>query len=223
VSRDPYIPGWTFKKVREWSILAPAIIFIIAFVRLMYQSNWLSWIVLLVSFPLLAIILYFFRDPDRVVDRSPEIFFSPGDGIVRDIKSQIYAGREYMRIGIFLSVFDVHVQRAPIEGIVVFIEHQHGVNHPAFDPAASSENDQIVMGIQSDYGMIIVKQIAGILARRCVNFARLNERIHAGQRYGLIKFGSRVELYLPKDADILCVVGDKVFGGLTALAEMRYE
>ena len=221
MSQDPYIQGWTFKKSREWSILAPAVIFLIALVRIILQTHWLTWIVLLISFILLVLVLYFFRDPDRINQRAPNVFFSPGDGVVSDITDQTFAGQEYRRIGIFLSVFDVHIQRSPVEGVVDFVEYQSGENHPAYDPAASDENDQIAMGIRSDFGLIIVKQIAGILARRCVNFARKNDRILSGQRFGLIKFGSRVELYLPMNTEISCSIGEKVYGGITALAEMK--
>jgi phosphatidylserine decarboxylase len=221
VSKDPYISGWKFKKSREWSILLPAAILIIALVRIVFQSHWLTWIVLLISVLLLGLVLYFFRDPERINVRDPRKFYSPGDGVVSDITNQTYGGIEYKRIGIFLSVFDVHIQRVPIAGVVKFIEHQHGKNHPAFEPSASTENDQIIMGIQSIFGLVIVKQIAGILARRCVNYASNDERVLSGQRYGLIKFGSRVELYLPKEVEILCVTGEKAYGGVTALAEMK--
>jgi phosphatidylserine decarboxylase len=221
MNQDPYIPGWTFKKNREWSILIPAGIFLSVIIWIILRPHWLSWIVLLISFILLVLVLYFFRDPDRIIQRDPGVFFSPGDGVVNDITDQTFADQEYKRIGIFLSVIDVHVQRSPVEGMVSFIEHKPGENHPAYDPAASTENDQIVMGIQSNYGLIIVKQIAGILARRCVNFARKDDRILSGQRYGLIKFGSRVELYLPMNVEISCSIGDQVFGGLTALAVMK--
>jgi phosphatidylserine decarboxylase len=169
------------------------------------------------------LVLYFFRDPDRNIIRESGTFYSPGDGVISDIAIKGFDGKEYLRIGIFLSVFDVHVQRAPITGQVSFVEHNQGKNHPAFDPAASIENDQIVMGIHSEFGLVIVKQIAGILARKCVNYAKKDDLINMGQRYGLIKFGSRVELYLPKEVKVLCEVGEKTYGGITALAEMSNE
>jgi phosphatidylserine decarboxylase len=218
MKNDSVIPGWRFKRSREWSILIPALISVIALIRVLTQPSWLSVTALIISVPLLALILYFFRNPERSIERAQNKFFSPGDGVVRDIENQNYAGHYYTRIGIFLSVLDVHIQRAPIAGEISFVEHQYGKNHPAFDPQASSENEQIIMGIQSSYGLIIVKQIAGILARRCVNYAQKGDPILSGQRYGLIKFGSRVELYLPVEAEICCEIGDKVYGGKTVLA-----
>jgi phosphatidylserine decarboxylase len=169
-------------------------------------------------------VLYFFRDPDREFQHLPNIAVSPGDGIVRDIttyREKEYLDIDFIRIGIFLSIFDVHVQRAPLKGEVDFVTHQKGKNHPAYSPEASLENDQIAMGIKTKYGMIMVKQISGILARKCINFAGPGDQIKSGQRYGLIKFGSRVELFLPPDAKVLCSVGDKVKGGLTPVAEMK--
>lgn len=97
------------------------------------------------------------------------------------------------------------------------------MNHPAYDPAASYENDQIIMGLDTEYGKILVKQISGILARKCYNYAKPGDHIQAGQRYGLIKFGSRVELYLPPNTQILCSIDDKVQAGISELAEINQD
>ena len=160
------------------------------------------------------------------MERSQDFFYSPGDGVVSDIETVQevdYLTGEFVRIGIFLSVFDVHVQRAPMAGVVDFVTYQAGKNHPAYDPAASFENDQIIMGLDTSAGKILVKQISGILARKCYNYARPGEQIFSGQRYGLIKFGSRVELYLPLDAKILCSIGEKVQAGISPLANIVHE
>jgi phosphatidylserine decarboxylase len=221
---DPKIDGWNFNRYREGSILGTTFLFILAVFLLIVTPGWLTGFLVVITLPLWVIVLYFFRDPDRKVPADPNMFYSSGDGVVSDItnfKDEDYLDIEYIRVGIFLSVFDVHVQRAPIEGKVEFITHQMGKNLPAYDPAASQENDQIVMGLDTRFGMILVKQISGILARKCYNYAKPGDRIGSGQRYGLIKFGSRVELYLPKQSTILCNIGDKVQAGLTEIAELK--
>ncbi|TFG49211.1 MAG: phosphatidylserine decarboxylase family protein [Anaerolineales bacterium] len=186
----------------------------------MFSPGLLPGVIFALSLLISSVVIYFFRDPDRLITLIPQVFFSPGDGVVNDITTIREEDLDFVRVGIFLSVFNVHVQRAPIAGEVDFISHQIGKNYPAYDPAASLENDQIVMGIKTKYGMVIVKQISGILARKCINYAKPGDHIQTGQRYGLIKFGFRVELYLPTDANILCSVGDKVKGGLSIIAEM---
>ncbi|NQS92147.1 MAG: phosphatidylserine decarboxylase family protein [Chloroflexi bacterium] len=218
--RDPRVPGWSFKKYTESSILGASSIFILALIAVLFFPGLLTGIFLLVSFLLWSVVIYFFRDPDRFITTNPHVFFSSGDGVVSDITNIGDEDLDYVRVGIFLSVFNVHVQRAPMAGEVDFVRHQIGKNYPAYDPAASLENDQIAMGIKTDYGMVIVKQISGILARKCINYASPGDHIQSGQRFGLIKFGSRVELYMPTDAKILCSVGDKVKGGLSVIAEM---
>jgi phosphatidylserine decarboxylase len=220
---DPRVKGWSFNKAREGSILGTSILFSLAVIILFVYPGLITGLLNVITFSLWAIVLYFFRDPERKVPGDPNIFYSPGDGVVSDIttfREEDYLDIEFMRVGIFLSVFDVHLQRAPIEGEVEFITHQKGKNLPAYDPAASQENDQIVMGLNTRFGMILVKQISGILARKCYNYATIGENLKSGQRYGLIKFGSRVELYLPDNARLLCEIGDKVKAGISGIAEM---
>ena len=224
LNSDPHLAGWVFKKYRDGSILITTSLVIISASGIFFSPHLLFWVVFILSLLLWFVVQYFFRDPDRPFDRLPTIFYSPGDGVVSDIinlREKEYLDLDFVRVGIFLSVFDVHVQRAPISGVVDFVNHQPGKNHPAYKHAASQENDQIVMGMKTSCGMIIIKQISGILARKCINYAKPGARIFSGQRYGLIKFGSRVELYLPPDANILCSVGDPVKGGLTTIAEMK--
>jgi len=223
---DPRVPGWAFEKNKEGTLLGSSILLVMAFTALLLWPGWLIGILFVLVFLLWSILVYFFRDPDRVMTRSEDYFYSPGDGVVTDIetvKEVDYLQQDFLRIGIFLSILDVHVQRAPLFGTVEFVSHKAGKNHPAYDPAASVENDQIIMGMDTVHGKILVKQISGILARKCYNYAKPGEKIFSGQRYGLIKFGSRVELYLPPDARILCALGDKAKAGLTALAEIVNE
>jgi len=223
---DPRVEGWSFNKNKEETLLGSSVLLVMAFSALLLWPGWLSGIFFGIVFPIWCILFYFFRDPERVMSRSENYFYSPGDGVVSDIETiqeDDYLKQEFIRIGIFLSVFDVHVQRAPMTGNVDFVTYQPGLNHPAYDPAASYENDQIVMGLDTEYGKILVKQISGILARKCYNYSKPGEQIQSGQRYGLIKFGSRVELYLPPNTRILCSIGDKVEAGISELAEINKE
>jgi len=221
---DIRVPAWAFKKYREGSILVLTFIVLLALIGVIFAPRVLTFVILVFCLVIWGLVLNFFRDPDREFQHSPNVAVSPGDGVVTDItpfRDKEYLDFDFVRIGIFLSIFDVHVRRAPLEGKVDFVTHKKGKNHPAYSLAASLENDQIVMGIKTKYGMIMVKQISGILARKCFNFAEPGDQILSGQRYGLIKFGSRVELYLPPDARVLCSVGEKVKGGLTPVAEMK--
>lgn len=172
---------------------------------------------------LTLLVLYFFRDPNRKPVEKPGLVVSAGDGEVVEIvreREDVYLEREAIRISVFLSIFDVHVQRVPISGKVISITHKPGKFLQAFRPEASSVNEHIAMLIESEYGPVLVKQIAGIMARRCVNYSRPGETVRGGRRYGMIKFGSRVDLYLPISAEVQVNIGDKVKGGTTPMARL---
>jgi phosphatidylserine decarboxylase len=173
---------------------------------------------------LFLIVLYFFRDPNRTLTQGNGLVVSPGDGEIVNIvteREEAYLGQEVIRISIFLSLFDVHVQRTPIAGIAKRIQHQPGKFLQAFRPEASEVNEYIAMVIESPYGDVLVKQIAGILARRCVNYINEGDILTTGQRFGLIRFSSRVDLFLPPTANLLIKVGDKVNGGITPIAQLQ--
>lgn len=166
---------------------------------------------------LTAAMACFFRDPERVVPQTPGAVVSPADGRLHEI--ELKEGRR--RISIFLSVTDVHVNRAPYAGKVTQVIYKPGRFIPAYRAAASHENESNRMTIDSSEAVIDVKQIAGILARRIVCRAHPGDRLSRGQRYGLIRFGSRTDLFLPADADVVARVGDKVRGGETVLAYLK--
>jgi phosphatidylserine decarboxylase len=183
-------------------------------------SHMLSWLMT----GLWLLILYFFRDPNRRFSGDPAIFLSPGDGEVVDIvyeREAHYLQTDVVRISIFLSIIDVHVQRVPIAGRVTAVDHQPGRFLQAFKPEASVVNEYIAMQMETEYGPVLIKQIAGILARRCVNYLHPGQQVARGQRLGLIKFSSRVDISLPRSAHLLVSVGDKVYGGLTPVAQLR--
>ena len=224
MQEDSRVPGWAFRKTHDKYILGFALLFLFSVILVIVGSHWLTWIFCVLAGVVFGLVLYFFRDPKRSLERNLNVCYSPADGRVTDITTvslKEFPGSDYLRIGIFMSILDVHVQRSPLNGVVDFVSHQPGKNYPAYDPAASVENDQITMGIKTGNGLILVKQIAGILARKCVNYAKPGEQIQSGQRYGLIKFGSRVELFLPPDVKTIVSIGDNVIAGITPLAEMK--
>ena len=166
---------------------------------------------------LTAAVACFFRDPERAVPQTPGAVVSPADGRIHEIETA--AGR--CRISIFLSVTDVHVNRAPVAGKVTEVIYKPGRFIPAYRAAASHENESNRLTLDAPDAMIAVTQIAGILARRIVCRARPGDVLARGQRYGLIRFGSRTDLFLPADADVVARVGDRVRGGETILAYLK--
>jgi phosphatidylserine decarboxylase len=168
--------------------------------------------------------LWFFRDPPRRIPDEPGVFVSPADGKIQDI-SEVdepdWIGGKAVRIGIFLSPLNVHVNRAPCAGTVRKSAYRRGEFLPAYDPEAATKNESWTLALEAADGLkVLVKQITGVAARRIVCEPRLGQTLARGQRYGMIKFGSRTELYLPLVANcqILVKVGDGVRGGTTVLA-----
>jgi phosphatidylserine decarboxylase len=174
---------------------------------------------------LLAIFfLQFFRDPERAIPSGIGLIVSPGDGKVTETALIETPEGERQRISIFLSVFNVHVNRAPISGILSRVDYKKGLYLNAMNPDSADRNEQnavTVRGQGKDEGIeVVFKQIAGLLARRIVFNFKAGDRVERGQRVGLIKFGSRVDVIVPDDAFLRVKVGDKVKGGATVLAEM---
>ncbi|MCB4790458.1 MAG: phosphatidylserine decarboxylase family protein [Elusimicrobia bacterium] len=159
---------------------------------------------------------YFFRDPKRNVPHDEKLVISPADGRIMEI---IKEGDTNV-IRIFLSVFNVHLQRSPVSGKVVSMDYKPGKFLPAMDKAAHMENEQNIIKIRNANGEYTVKQIAGILARRVVSWVKKNDELKMGQQIGLIKFGSQVDISIPVSARIKVKEGDKVTGGETVLSEL---
>jgi phosphatidylserine decarboxylase len=172
-------------------------------------------------------VLWFFRDPDRVVPSGPGLFVSPADGTVSDITQigpESELGRPGVQIGIFMSIFSVHVNRAPCDGAVEFVTHRAGAFLDARDPAASCRNESATIALCYQSGTqtyrVVMRQVAGLIARRIVTDVAKGAGISRGQRVGMIKFGSRCELLLPAElaGRVLVKVGQKVSAGGTVLA-----
>src|ERR1700682_3196253 len=165
-----------------------------------------------------AFFLWFFRDPERQIPTIPGAVVSPGDGKVTDV-SVVPAGvPPRNRISIFLSVFDVHVNRSPIAGVIRDVRYQRGKFLNAMQPNSAEENEQNIVTVEGEGRTLIFKQIAGLIARRIVFNFKAGDKVACGERVGLIKFGSRVDVLFDRDAAIQVKLGDRVKGGQTVLA-----
>lgn len=166
---------------------------------------------------------YFFRDPDRTLPTDPGLVVSPADGkvlSVEEVTETSFMEGPCRRVTIFLNVFNVHVQRVPVSGTVRHYEYRPGKYLVAWEPKASELNEQASIGIETAAGPVLVRQIAGLVARRIVTRPREGDRVEQGERYGLIRFGSRVDLFLPLDWEVTVEPGDKVAGGSSVVGRM---
>jgi phosphatidylserine decarboxylase len=168
---------------------------------------------------LLALFVFsFFRDPERVVPSEPGAVVSPGDGRVVVVTEEENGGRPGKRVSIFLAVWNVHVNRSPEAGTITELEYRPGKFLAAMRDRASVENEQNVFTLSTDAGELVFKQIAGLIARRVVSWKKAGEKVARGERIGLVRFGSRVDLWVPKEAEIVVKVGESVKGGSSVLA-----
>lgn len=173
---------------------------------------------------LAVFVLWFFRDPDPTLPSDADMVVAPGQGriiVVDDVDEPTVLEGAAKKISIFLSVFDVHVQRTPVPGEVIHREYRPGTYVAAWADKASEKNEQASLGIETAHGRVLVKQIAGLVARRIVTDPAVGERVERGERFGIIRFGSRVDLFLPAHWEILCRVGDRVRSGETGIARQR--
>jgi len=167
---------------------------------------------------LAAFVFYFFRDPERVVPAEPGAVVSPADGRVMVITDEKKAGRPGKRVSIFLAIWNVHVNRSPAGGEITKLEYVPGKFLAAMRERASVENEQNVFTLSTDAGEMVFKQIAGVIARRVVSWKKAGEKVSRGERVGLVRFGSRVDVWIPRDAEILVKLGEKVRAGSSVLA-----
>jgi len=176
----------------------------------------------LAALPLLlaTFFLWFFRDPKRQVPAAPGLIVSPADGKVTAIRKIAAAGGEQYHISIFLNVFNVHVNRAPVEGLIHSVDYKKGEYLNAMNPASAERNEQNCVAIVGELGTVRFTQIAGLLARRIVFNKKVGDKVHRGERVGLIKFGSRVDVFFPGACELQVSLGDHVQGGSSVLARM---
>jgi phosphatidylserine decarboxylase len=207
----------------KWPILVFAALTIVgAFLGCL--AGW-CWTLAIVPGVLLVFTISFFRDPDASVPPDQKLIVSPATGRIVDIKSVTephFLKSETIMVAIFLSVFDVHVQRAPIEGEIKFVQYNPGKFLDARNVNASLQNENRVVGIESADGFrVTVRQISGLIARRIVGWANQGATLAKGERFGMIRFGSRVELFLPPGTEIAAKVGNYAKGGETIIARRK--
>jgi phosphatidylserine decarboxylase len=167
---------------------------------------------------LAAFILYFFRDPERTIPADPAAVVSPADGRVLEIVEEAMDNRPGRRISIFLAIWNVHVNRSPLAGRFARVDYRPGKFYMAMKKAASVENEQNIVHLETARGEIVFKQIAGLIARRVVLWKKTGDHVERGERIGIVRFGSRMDLWLPLDAQIVVKPGDHVAGGSSVLA-----
>jgi phosphatidylserine decarboxylase len=182
-------------------------------------SPWLAFIFLI----LILYTLAFFRDPDRVVPPDTSSVVAAADGAITDIvevEENEVLKTKTRRIGIFLSIFDVHTNRAPIDGRITYRQHRKGLCVDARRPDCSEKNEAMTWAFANDGVTIVVRQLTGAIARRIVAWSQVGDELKKGDRFGMIRFGSRTEVYLPLTATVLVKVGDHVSGGSTTIARL---
>ena len=187
---------------------------------------WIGWWqAAVIPFVLMLYFAYFFRCPKRVIPEGEDLLVSPADGTVMDVADNVeedmFLGEKCHKITIFLSVFNVHTNRAPMAGRISLMSYIQGRFRPAYKDSVGYENERGAIGITGKDRSILVVQIAGILARRVVLWSELGQDIRKGELYGMIKFGSCTELYIPGDVEIYVKKGDKVCGGTTLIGRLK--
>jgi phosphatidylserine decarboxylase len=184
-----------------------------------FLTPWLS----LVFFLLALYTVAFFRDPERVAPSDDDAVLAAADGTVTDVV-EIEEGEvlksKTRRVGIFLSVFNVHTNRAPIDGRITYRAHRRGLFLDARRPECSEKNESMTWAFANPRATIVVRQLTGAIARRIVGWAKVGDDLKRGERFGMIRFGSRTEVYLPLTASVVVKVGDRVAGGLTVIARL---
>ena len=190
--------------------------------------GWLGWgfgwhWLVIVAALLVLFCLNFFRDPDRETPPGDDLVVAAADGVVADIveieETEVLKSR-CKRVGIFLNVFDVHVNKAPIAGRISYVQHHPGLFLDARDPECSAKNEALTWAFEGKYATLVVRQITGAIARRIVPWSKLGDTVEKGFRFGMIRFGSRTEVYLPLTATIEIKPGDKVRGAETVIAKL---
>jgi phosphatidylserine decarboxylase len=197
----------------------PIILFSLVMAILLFCISSVRWLAT-VPFLFMLFSIYFFRNPKRVINAGQSLILAPSDGKVLSVdvvEEDKYLKCKAIQVRIFMSLFDVHVNRIPVSGIVEWTKKTGGIYLPAYKAESSDKNVRNYTGIKSAYGRILVVQVTGLIARRIVSWIKPGDRVTAGERFGLIRFGSCTELYLPPRAKIEVVPGQKVIGGETII------
>ena len=196
---------------------------IVANVLAQRSTSWLAWTFAALTIPVAAWVVYFFRDPERTGDRGDTLVVAPADGRVvhiTEVDEPSFLHGKAIRISIFMNVFNVHVNRYPIGGVVQHVHYNRGKFLNAAVEKASLENEQMSVGIARGPHRVLVRQIAGLIARRIVTYSKEGDVVQQGDRYGLIRFGSRVDVFVPAGSHLRVSPGAGTLSGVTALADL---
>ncbi|KGF47922.1 phosphatidylserine decarboxylase [Veillonella montpellierensis DNF00314] len=212
----------TGRIVKDGFVLIGAM-FILAIIIWNVASSSILRFLAIIPFVLACFFLYFFRNPKRTIPKGENLILSPADGKVMDISEvyeDLFLNRKVKKVTIFLSVFDVHVNRAPIEGEITFRQYTCGGFLPAYKKEVGFENERHTICIDNGKIEVLVTQIAGLLARRIISWTDLGSHLEKGQLYGMIKFGSCTEICMPTDVEILVKKGQHISGGDTVIGRL---
>lgn len=216
----------TFHKEGYTSIAIAAIIFgilnLLSFYFLSFSFPWLTALIFIVTLVLLILVISFFRIPKRDLTISDSAIVAPADGTVvaiEEVQADEYFPDRRIQVSIFMSPLNVHVQRNPVTGDVVYSQYHKGKYLVAWHPKSSTENERYTTVYRKNGKEVLIKQIAGALAKRIINYVKAGQQVKQGDEMGFIKFGSRVDLLLPLDAKVKVKIGDKPLGGVTVVAE----
>ena len=204
-------------------IVVASLVAIGAFGVALSRRSWPLW---LLAFGLTIVALwvaYFFRDPERVGERGERLVIAPADGkvvMITEVDEPTFMKAKAIRVSIFMNVFNVHVNRYPVNGVVRFVERKPGRFLNAASEESSLENEQTSIGLETGSNHILVRQIAGLIARRIITDANEGDHVRQGDRMGLIRFGSRVDVFLPLTAKVRLKAGTTTFAGVTVIAEL---
>lgn len=187
------------------------------------RRSWGLWLLAFVVLVLALWVVYFFRDPERTGPRGDSLVVSPADGrvvMITEVDEPNYMNSRAIRVSIFMNVFNVHVNRYPVSGEIEYLHYNPGKFLNAASEKSSLENEQMSVGIESGGRKILVRQIAGLVARRIANYSKVGAEAAQGERMGIIRFGSRVDVFLPVNSRVVARLGDKPKAGSTVLAEL---
>lgn len=201
-----------FRFHKEISAALIILFLLVIFFYFIYKPLFLIFLILLIF------TFYFFRDPERVVPLGDDILVSPADGLITNISEYKDGKKSYTKVSIFLSVFNVHIQRLPVSGQITKIDYIEGKFINATLDKASEENERLRLTLKSGSNVIYITQIAGLIARRIICYLKTNERVNQGERYGIIKFGSRVDIEFPSTYNLMVSIGQQCIGGETIIA-----
>jgi len=210
--------GWPFIGIGVAAV-------IIAFIAALHYRSWPVWLLAILITVVALWCAYFFRDPERTGPRGADLIVAPADGkilMITNVDEPLFVHGKATRISIFMNIFNVHVNRYPVDGRVDFVHYNKGKFLNAAAEKSSLENEQMSVGVTTPAGVrILTRQIAGLIARRIVTYSKVGDEARQGERFGIIRFGSRVDVFVPTDATINAKLGDMTTAGTTVLAELK--